>query len=150
MHLAESHDNLAWARIGLRYAASAYSQLSTALHFGTKDPMRTFLCCSWSFHSPDSGRPKWGCFFDRVICGRPFPGARDHACCRDGRLTRSFARVTAGALLDLLQDLTEVVALRRLQRWELLVRRQVLQPQLLADRQHVPVILERCCRCAER
>ena len=66
------------------------------------------------------------------------------------RLARSFARVTASALLDLLQDLTEVVALWCLQRRELLVGQQVLLPQLLTDRQHVPVILEGGRRGAER
>jgi hypothetical protein len=46
------------------------------------------------------------------------------------------------AILHLLQDLTEVIAFRHLQRRELFVSRQVLEPHLLTDRQHVPVVLE--------
>jgi hypothetical protein len=45
-------------------------------------------------------------------------------------------------LLDLLDDLAEVVALRCLQRRELLLSEQVPEPQLLADRQQVPVVQE--------
>ena len=41
---------------------------------------------------------------------------------------------------DLLHDLLEVVAGRALQRRERNVTRKLLQPQRLADRQHVPVI----------
>src|ERR1700745_70828 len=52
------------------------------------------------------------------------------------------AAVGRMGLLDLPKDASEIVAFRRLQRRELLVGGQVLQPQLLADRQHVPVILE--------
>jgi len=45
----------------------------------------------------------------------------------------SVTRVTGVGLLDLIQNLTEVVVFRSLQRRELFVRLQVLQPQLLAD-----------------
>jgi len=45
--------------------------------------------------------------------------------------------------LNLLQDLTEVVALGGLERWELLVGLQMPQPQLLTDRQKVEIVLER-------
>src|SRR5215475_3420640 len=61
-----------------------------------------------------------------------------------------FAHMTGRCLLDLLQDLAEVVALGSLQRRELLERLQVLQPQLLPDRQDVPVVLEGRYRAAER
>jgi len=60
-----------------------------------------------------------------------------------------FARGVVSGLLDLFQDAAEVVALGRLQRRELLVRHQVFQPQLLADGQHIPVILEGCHGGAE-
>ena len=43
-------------------------------------------------------------------------------------------------VLDLLQDLIEVVARRVLHRRELLVGFQLLQPQRLADWQHVPIV----------
>src|SRR5262245_2945883 len=81
--------------------------------------------------------------------GRPEMGARNrHARRNDARLTQLIARSLG--VPDLLQDLTEVVALRRLQRRELLVRLQVLKPQLLSDRQHVPVVQEGCHGSAER
>src|SRR4029450_2718997 len=45
--------------------------------------------------------------------------------------------------LDLLDDLSQVVSCRLLQ-WRIrYVRLEVLQPQLLADGQHVPVVLKR-------
>jgi len=50
----------------------------------------------------------------------------------------------------LLQDLAEIVAFGRLQRRELFVRRQMPQPQLLADGQHIPIVQEGGCRSAER
>src|SRR5262249_50105904 len=52
-------------------------------------------------------------------------------------------RVLHGRLFDFLHNTAEVVAFRRLKRRVLLERLQVLEPQLLADRQHVPVIEER-------
>jgi hypothetical protein len=39
------------------------------------------------------------------------------------------------------QDLNEVVGFRVLQRREVYVRLQFLQPQLLSNRQHVPAVL---------
>src|SRR5262245_20176707 len=63
-------------------------------------------------------------------------------------VTRLVAR---GAMrLDLLHHLTEVVGRWSLQRRELLVRQQMLEPQLLTDGQHVPVVLEGRHRTAER
>src|SRR5262245_28340646 len=53
-------------------------------------------------------------------------------------------------LLHLFEDAGQVVGLRRLERRELLVRHQVSHPQLLADGQHVPVVLERGRRSGER
>src|SRR5262245_26149435 len=55
---------------------------------------------------------------------------------------RSVTSVTAVSSFDLLQDLTEVVALRRLQRRELFVCLQMLSPQLLPNGQHVPIVQE--------
>ena len=54
------------------------------------------------------------------------------------------ARVTDRlGFLDLFDDPTEVAGLRSLQWRVLYIRFEVLQPQLLADGQHVPVVLER-------
>src|SRR5208337_2427306 len=50
----------------------------------------------------------------------------------------------------LVQNGAEVVDLRRLQRRELLVRFEFVLPQLLADRQHVPVVNVSGGRRAER
>jgi hypothetical protein len=70
-------------------------------------------------------------------------------CCDD--LPSFLIAWSAGSrLLDLLHDATEIVGLRRLQRRELLERFQVLQPQLLANWQKVPVVLESGDRTAER
>src|SRR5215471_4307089 len=63
---------------------------------------------------------------------------------------RLVARGAGVGLLDLFQDLAEVVALRSLQRRELFVRHQMLLPQLLTDREHVPVVLEGRYRTAQR
>ena len=57
-----------------------------------------------------------------------------------GLSSRSFARVPLPHLLDLFQDLNEVVARRVLQRRELNVGLEFLQPQLLANGQHVRII----------
>src|SRR5262245_55332297 len=54
-----------------------------------------------------------------------------------------FARVVVMGALNLLQDLTEVVALGGLERWELLVGLEMPQPHLLTDRQKVEIVLER-------
>ena len=69
---------------------------------------------------------------------------------RSSRGASLVARVTGIGLLNLLQDSAEVVGLRSLQRGELLVRQQMLLPQPLADRQHIPVVLEGGHRRAER
>ena len=53
---------------------------------------------------------------------------------------RSFAHTLCPHLLNLLQHLGEVVARRILQRREFDVGRELLQPQLLTDRKHVPII----------
>ena len=55
-------------------------------------------------------------------------------------LTQLLTRVFVAHLLDLLQDLNEVVGLRSLQRRELNEGLELLQPQLLPDGQHVPVV----------
>src|SRR5215471_17701820 len=78
-------------------------------------------------------------------CGRPVGRPLERA-----RQAVLIARGAGGRLLDLLHDAAEVVALRRLQRRELLERLQVFQPQLLANGQEVPVVLERGCRGTER
>src|SRR5690242_8274738 len=75
-------------------------------------------------------------------------------CVRVSRRSRSFssdrrtvrhdslvAAVSGIRFFDLIKYLAEVVALGRLQRRELFVACQVLLPQALADRQHVPVVL---------
>jgi len=56
-------------------------------------------------------------------------------------LTRLVAWVLIEASLDLIDDLSEVPGLRRLQRWICLVRLKFIQPQLLTEGQHVPVVL---------
>src|SRR6266853_2041718 len=71
-----------------------------------------------------AGAPGWGA--RSGINTRPSP--------------RSFARVTVTLLLDLVQDLTEVVARRILHRRERHVGLELLQPQHLADGQDVPVV----------
>src|SRR5208337_3235550 len=89
---------------------------------------------SLHYSVPGSGRPMWG--------ARPIHHAY---------FMRLFACVTDRCgFLELLQDRTEVVALGRLQRRELPVRHEVLHPQLLPDRQHVPIVLERGHGGAER
>ena len=45
--------------------------------------------------------------------------------------------------LHLVDDSTQIVRLRSLQRWEFYVGFEVFQPQLLTDREHVPVVLKR-------
>src|SRR6185295_3026185 len=55
-------------------------------------------------------------------------------------VARSFARVTVPLLLDLLNDLREIVARRILHRRERHVGLELLEPQHLPDRQHVPVV----------
>ena len=60
------------------------------------------------------------------------------------------ARVLRGRLFDLSHDAAEIVGLRRLERRELLERRQMREPQLLTDRQEVPVVQEGSGRTAER
>jgi len=55
---------------------------------------------------------------------------------------RLFAGGTGIGLLDHVQNSTEVVALWSLQRRELFVGQKVPLPQLLANGQHVPVVLE--------
>jgi hypothetical protein len=64
----------------------------------------------------------------------------------------SFRRLVASGVrfFHLLQDAAEVVGFGSLQRWELFIRQQMLLPQLLADRQHVPVVQERGHRGRER
>ena len=57
-----------------------------------------------------------------------------------GLSSRSFARVPLPHLLDLFQDLNEVVGRRVLQRRELNAGLEFLQPQLLANGQHVRII----------
>ena len=58
---------------------------------------------------------------DRIAVRTPHDGA-------SAFVAGLVARVTGGSLLDLLQDATEVVGFRSLQRRELLVRHQVLLP----------------------
>src|SRR2546425_1468720 len=55
-------------------------------------------------------------------------------------VTRSLARVTVPLPLDLFQDLSEVVARWILHRRERDVGFELLEPQQLADGQHVPVV----------
>src|SRR5215471_9295571 len=83
--------------------------------------------------SVGAGAPRWG------------PTPLHHA-----RRRWLIAPVTHVGFLDLLQDAAQIVGLGRLQRRELLVRQQVLQPQLLTDRQHVPVVQEGGSWAAER
>src|SRR5262245_12745734 len=66
-------------------------------------------------------------------------GASACACCACWK--ELVARRSGARLLDLLHDAGKVVRLWRLERRELLERLQVLHPQLLADGQHVPVVL---------
>src|SRR5690349_9920852 len=51
------------------------------------------------------------------------------------------ARVVRCRLFDLGHDLTQIVGLGRLERRKLCERLQVLEPQLLTDGKHIPVIL---------
>jgi len=44
--------------------------------------------------------------------------------------------------LQLVDDSTQIVRLRSLERWEFYLGFQVFQPQLLTDREHVPVVLK--------
>ena len=69
-----------------------------------------------------------------AVRGRPLLGARI-------RFAQLFARATGRLhVLNLLHDLLQVVAGRILQRREVDVGLKLLQPQRLADGQHVPVI----------
>src|SRR5262245_36594393 len=81
-----------------------------------------------------------------MACGRPVGRPRGHITPAQGL----FVRGPGGRLLDLLHDAAEIVALGWLERRELLERLQVFHPQLLADGQHVPVVLERGCGGTER
>src|SRR5277367_4354153 len=58
------------------------------------------------------------------------------------RANQLFARMGVG-FLDLIYNPRKVIGFGSLQRRILFVRQQVPQPQLLADGQHVPVVLER-------
>src|SRR5208283_4691170 len=58
------------------------------------------------------------------------------------------ARISVG-FLNLLQYPREVIGLRSLQGRELFIREQVPQPQLLTNRQHVPVVDESGARSSE-
>jgi hypothetical protein len=70
-----------------------------------------------------------------TLAGTRFEGARFV------RSRSSHAASRSGApLLHFFQDAIQVVGLRRLQRWEFLLRREFLPPQKLADGQHVPVV----------
>src|SRR4029077_2514476 len=60
------------------------------------------------------------------------------------------ARVLCGGFFDFRHDATEVVRLGRLERRELLECLQVVEPQLLANRQHIPIVLEGGDRTAQR
>src|SRR5215831_18071247 len=66
------------------------------------------------------------------------------------RTNQLIAWVLRDRLFDFLHNAAEVVALRRLERWELFECLQVLEPQLLTDRQHVPVVLEGSHRTTQR
>src|SRR6185312_1669200 len=68
----------------------------------------------------------------RVVAGGRPLGRPPCSCQRSVRL--------AFRVLDLLHHLFEVVARRVLHRRELLVGLKLLQPQRLADRQHVPIV----------
>src|SRR4029077_3665182 len=123
----------------------------------TVPPVRFFMVMSNSLHSLPKcmgqvdGLSKGlrGKRAHRLICRvrtpRGAPAVSFHFCRKS-----LVAAVSCIRLLDLRKDATEVVAFRRLQRRELLVGRQVLQPKLLADRQHVPVILESRHRTSQR
>src|SRR5580693_4726488 len=66
-------------------------------------------------------------------------------------VSRLLARVARRlGFLHLIDNLTQVVRLRSLQWRVLYVRLEVLQPQLLANRQHVPVVLKCGHRGGER
>src|SRR5262245_24535275 len=54
-----------------------------------------------------------------------------------------FARAAEVGTLNLLHDLTEVVAFGSLERWKLLVSLEVLQPHLLTNGQKIEIVLER-------
>jgi hypothetical protein len=54
-----------------------------------------------------------------------------------------FAGVVHVRVLDSLQDAFQIVARRRLQRWEFPVGQKFLLPQQLTDGQHVPVVHKR-------
>src|SRR5262249_24817362 len=56
------------------------------------------------------------------------------------RARRSGLVAPVPAAFELVHHLREVVARWRLQRWERLEGLEPLEPQLLADRQHVPVV----------
>src|SRR6266487_1318254 len=91
-------------------------------------------------------RSYWLCYLLRGKRAAPFRAARGspHA-----PFSRSLGRV-ARHLLELFHDLVQVVA-RRILHWrELLVRLELLQPQLLADGQQVPVVYVSRDRPGER
>src|SRR5262245_59757359 len=75
-------------------------------------------------------RPKCSVLKRAPLARRPLPFI--HALPR-----QLVAGMSGVSLLDRLDNSTEIVALRRLQRRELLVGQEVLQPELLADGQHV-------------
>ena len=56
--------------------------------------------------------------------------------------TRLFASAASVGFLDFLYDATEVVSFWSLQRRVFFIRQQVSEPELLSDRQHVPVVDE--------
>src|SRR5436190_10490581 len=69
---------------------------------------------------------------------------------KNGFSSNLVARMLLGGFLDVRHYAAEVVAFSCLERRELLERLQVLQPQHLADRQHIPVVLEGSYRTSER
>src|SRR6478672_11287822 len=77
----------------------------------------------------------------------PRPGAP--ASSAPARRTRLVAATGSFGLLDLLQHLVEVVARRVLERRVRNIGLEFLQPQRLADGQHVPVIDVGCRRGAD-
>src|SRR5262249_38118699 len=97
--------------------------------------MRGWLASVFGWHRTCAAQTQWSF---RCKDGRPL--FRAPATCMEICLV---ARVIVTSTLDLLHDLTEVVAFWCLERWELLIRFEVLQPHLLTNGQKVEIVLER-------
>src|SRR5215510_11923945 len=97
--------------------------------------MRGWLASVFGWHRTCAAQTQW---LFRSKDGRPFFRAP-----AIGMKIFLVARVIVTSTLDLVHDLAQVVAFWCLERWELLVRLEVLQPHLLTNGQKVEIVLKR-------